>query len=139
MSIAVTVTTGGIVGWRRWHQARALRETAWQLQTLLIDLRAQATWQNKNLTLWVIQSTPWCVGAGAQPVQGCSGHHRQQLIAPWPAIRIFELRGEPGFYGRRDVAKAGSILFGTAQKKLRLMISSRGRIRLCAEKESACE
>ena len=48
------------------------------------------------------------------------------------------LIGEPGFYGRRDVARPGSIALESAAGRWRVILSARARIRVCQPGEKGC-
>ena len=126
-------------GWQRWQQRQQLRDSARQLQNFLLSVRAQANWQNRDFILWARTTQPWCVGVAEPPVNGCEAARRLHFIAPHADVALQPLRGEPGFYGRRNVAKAGSIELVNAAGRMRLIISSRARIRLCLADEAGCE
>lgn len=126
-------------GWQRWQQRQQLRDSARQLQNFLLSVRAQANWQNRDLVLWARTTQPWCVGVAEPPVNSCDPASRLHFMAPHAGVTLQPLRGEPGFYGRRNVAKAGSIELVNAAGRIRLIISSRARIRLCPADEAGCE
>lgn len=133
------LSLGALQGWQRWQQRQQLRETAQQLQGFLQRLRAQANWQNQDRALWLMPGERWCLGSGPKPDAGCERGRRLQFIAPYPGVSLTSVRGEPGFYGRRNMAKAGSLEFGNASGRLRLIISARARIRLCQPEEQGCD
>ena len=133
------LSLGALQGWQRWQQRQQLRDTAQQLQGFLQRLRAQANWQNQDRVLWLIPGEPWCLGSGPKPAAGCERGKRLQFTAPYPGVTLTGLRGEPGFYGRRNMAKAGSLEFSNASGRLRLIISARARIRLCQPEEQGCD
>lgn len=125
-------------GWHRWQQHQQLRDCAVQLQGFLLRLRSQANWQNQDRVLWLLPGTPWCLGSGSRPDGACTPGRKLQFIAPDTRVRLTALRGEPGFYGRRNMAKAGSIDLSNDSGTLRLIISARARIRLCAPEDQEC-
>ncbi|RPE03455.1 prepilin peptidase-dependent protein [Candidatus Pantoea deserta] len=137
--IVAVLSLSALQGWQRWQQRQQLRETAQQLHGFLQRLRAQANWQNQQRLLWLMPGDRWCLGSGPKPDAGCERGKRMQFVAPYPGVRVVGLRGEPGFYGRRNMAKAGSLAFGNASGTLRLIISARGRIRLCQPEEQGCD
>lgn len=137
--IVSILSLGAQQGWQRWQQRQQLRETAQQLQGFLLRLRAQTNWQNQDRVLWLIPGTPWCLGSGQKPDAGCERGKRMQFVAPYPGVSVTGLRGEPGFYGRRNMAKAGSLTFSNVSGRLRLIISARARIRLCQPEEQECD
>lgn len=139
MVIAGILSIGTLQGWQRWQQRQQLRDTAQQLQGFLLRLRAQANWQNRNLILWSQTAIPWCIGSGARQPEGCVMGKRLHFVVPDNGVKLMGVRGEPGFYGRRNVAKAGSIEIGNEAGRLRLIISARARIRVCQAGEEGCE
>lgn len=138
MVIAGMLSLAALHGWQRWQQRQQLRDSAQQLQGFLLRLRAQANRQNSDLVLWSRPGDPWCIGAGSLPVAGCDSRKRLQFVAPHAGVALYDIRGEPGFYGRRNVARAGSIEFGNSTGRMRLIISARARIRLCMTDEETC-
>lgn len=134
-----SLSLGALQGWQGWQQRQQLRETAQLLQGFLQRLRAQANWQNQDRALWLIPGERGCLGSGPKPDGGCARGGRLRFVAPYPGISLTALQGEPGFYGRRNMAKAGSLAFGNASGRLRLIISARGRIRLCQPEEQGCD
>lgn len=139
MVIAGILSAFATQGWHRWQQRQQLRDTALHLQHFLLRVRAQANAQNRDLVLWHRPTQPWCIGVAAPPQNGCSTASRLHFIAPYADITLHALRGEPGFYGRRNVAKAGSIELRNRAGKIRVIISSRARIRLCRIDDAGCE
>jgi len=133
------LSLGALQGWKSWQQRQQLRETAQQLQGFLQRLRAQANWQNQDRALWLIPGERGCLGSGPKPDGGCAHGGRWRFVAPYPGVSLIALRGEPGFYGRRNMAKAGSLEFGNGSARLRLIISARARIRLCQPEEQGCD
>ncbi|MGK3141825.1 prepilin-type N-terminal cleavage/methylation domain-containing protein [Pantoea sp. C2G6] len=138
MVIAGMLALAGVHGWQRWQQRQQLRDTAQQLQGFLLRLRAQANRQNRDLVLWTRPGNPWCLGAGPLPVAECDGRKGLHFLVPHPDVDLYGIRGEPGFYGRRNVARAGSIELGNSAGRLRLIISARSRIRVCATDDEGC-
>jgi len=138
MVIAGILSLGALHGWQRWQQRQQLRDTAQQLQGFLLRLRAQAFRQNRDLILWSRADHPWCIGGGSPSPDACQAGKRLHFVAPYPEVILYEIRGEPGFYGRRNVARAGSIELGNEAGRLRLIISARARIRFCSTEEEAC-
>lgn len=139
MVIAGILSIGALQGWQRWQQRQQLRDTAQQLQGFLQRLRAQANWHNRDLILWSRTETPWCIGSGPRPTEKCTEGKRLHFVTPNSQVKLFGIRGEPGFYGCRNMAKAGSIEIGNEAGRLRLIISARARIRVCQPDERGCE
>lgn len=131
LAIAALLSLTSLQGWQSWQQRQRMQETAQHLLRFLHGVRAWANWHNRDQPLWLLSGERWCLGSGAVPAAGCERGRRLQLLAPHPQVAIFAIEGEPGFYGKRNVAKAGHIVFGEGALRWRVIISSRGRIRLC--------
>ncbi|WP_369410950.1 prepilin peptidase-dependent protein [Candidatus Pantoea multigeneris] len=138
VAIIAVLSTSGMHGWQRWQQQQQLKQTAQQLQAWLLRLRAEANALNRDLTVWSEPGTLWCIGVGARQ-QGCHQPSRHHFLPAFNDIRLESLRGEPGFYGLRDTAKAGHIELSNPAGRVRVVISVRGRVRLCQPKEAGCE
>ncbi|WP_437612825.1 prepilin peptidase-dependent protein [Erwinia sp. V71] len=129
-----------LTGWSRWQQQQRLAETAQQIQHFLLQLRAQANWHNTEQVLWLKPGEHWCLGSGEMPVGNCVAGQRDQLIAPHADVSIVNLTQGLGFYGKRNVARAGNIEFANAAGQWRIIVSARARIRLCkAEEQGDCQ
>ena len=137
LTIVSLLSIASLQGWQRWQQRQRMNETAQQLQQFLHGVRAWANWHNSDQRLWLRSGERWCLGSGEQPAAVCQPGRRLQLLAPHPQVRIIAIEGEPGFYGRRNVAKAGHIIFSDGSLRWRTIVSARGRIRLC--QESTCQ
>lgn len=139
MVIAGLLSAGALHSWQRWQQNQQLRESVQQLQGFLLRLRAHASWHNTEHSLWLMPGSGGCLGSGSKPAAGCQPASRWWFQPPYDAVRIVAMQGEPGFYGRRDVAKPGSIDIESPAGRWRLIISARARIRACQPGEKGCE
>ncbi|WP_293770401.1 prepilin-type N-terminal cleavage/methylation domain-containing protein [uncultured Pantoea sp.] len=135
--IAGTLSLAALHGWQRWQQRQQLRDSAQQLQGFLLRVRARANRHNSDLVLWSRPGAPWCIGVGS-PAGECHPGNPLHFVAPYPDVELTGIRGEPGFYGRRNVATAGSIGLGNRAGGIKLVISARARIRLCMTEEESC-
>ena len=131
LAIVGLLGSAALQGWQSWQQRQRMQDTARQLQRFLYGVRTWADWHNSEQSLWLLAGERWCLGSGVKPDAGCADARRLQLRAPHPQVRIIAIEGEPGFYGRRNAAKAGHIDFGEGALRWRMIISARGRIRLC--------
>lgn len=139
MVIAGILSIGALQAWQRWQQYQQLRDSVQQLQGFLLRLRAHANWHNRDLVLWMMPGENGCLGTGPKPAEGCANASRWQYKPPHAGVRMVALTGEVGFYGRRDVARPGSIDIASAAGRWRLIISARARIRACQPGEKGCE
>ncbi|QDY42885.1 prepilin-type N-terminal cleavage/methylation domain-containing protein [Candidatus Pantoea soli] len=139
MVIAGILSVAALQGWQRWQQHQQLRDSVVQLQGFLLRLRAQASGLNRDIRLWWQPGENGCLGAGSRPAEGCQQSGRWVYQPPHAGVRLVALTGEPGFYGRRDVARPGSIDLENAAGRWRLIISARARIRACQPGEKGCD
>lgn len=139
MVIAGILSIAALQGWQRWQQYQQLHDSVLQLQSFLLRLRAHASWHNRDLSLWLQPGENGCLGTGPQPAEGCQLPSRWLFRPPYREVRITALIGEPGFYGRRDVARPGSIELEGAAGRWRVILSARARIRVCQPGEKGCE
>ena len=139
MVIAGILSLGALHSWQRWQQHQQLRDSVQQLQGFLLRLRAHANWHNSDLSLWLIPGERGCLGVGVKPAEGCELPSRWWLAPPNADVRFSAIIGEPGFFGRRDVARPGSIEIESAAGRWRVIISARARIRACQTGEKGCE
>lgn len=122
--------------WRIYRQGLQLEQTAVQLLTFLTHRQAHASWLNRSLFIWAQEGDTWCIGvdnpAGGDCQRSDEGHFT-------PADRGVALvavsQNEMGFYGLRNTAQGGHLILVNEAGRIRVIISSRGRVRLCAEQQ----
>ncbi|MBH2895599.1 prepilin peptidase-dependent protein [Serratia ureilytica] len=131
--IAGMLTGWGVGQWRHHQQTLRLEHTAQQLLAFLLRLQADANWRNRTTLLWFKNGPPGCLGGGVPPPD-CAAAEGSVFS---PSYRDVVLSGytdkEIGFYGLRNTAQAGHILLSNEVGGLRLVLSTRGRLRLCSE------
>ena len=139
--ITALLSGGGSLLWQGWRVQQQLAETATGLQLFLTGVREYANRTNQTLLLSVYPAEgSWCVDTRpAGQRNGCSRTGRFVWLAPYPQVPLLTVNGDPGFYGRRNVARAGSLEFGTPAGRRRVIISSRARIRVCQPEAGGCE
>lgn len=131
MVIASVLTLGAFGGWQSWQQLQRLNDSARQIQHFLLRLRGEANERNGQQVLWQAGNSGWCIGSGSP--QRCRNNLRRVLTAPWPDIALQSLTEGMGFYGRRNVAKPGRIVITSPAGTRHIILSSRGRVRICEE------
>lgn len=133
MVLAGMLTSWGVSQWYHYQQALRLEQTAQQLLAFLTRLQADANWHNRNVLLWFRPGKIWCIGSGPQAAS-CTALTDRAFT---PEHLDVELQGytqkEMGFYGVRNNAQAGHILLGNPAGRIRLVLSAKGRLRLCSE------
>ncbi len=137
MVLMSILSASGWYSWQQWQQKRQLDDSAQQIQRLLQRLRADANWHNRVYLLWLQPGPRWCLGAGQQSVD-CLSAPRLRLQAPWPGTEITTLTPGIGFYGRKNVARPGRIVIVSKAGERRIIVSARGRIRICRQSEQLC-
>lgn len=127
------LTSWGINQWQYYQQALRLEQTAQQLLTFLVRLQADANWCNRNALLWFHTGSAWCMGSGT-PATRCVPNAEGVFIPAHPDVELREVtQKEMGFYGVRNNAQAGHILLANRAGQIRLVLSAKGRLRLCSE------
>ncbi|OON39648.1 hypothetical protein BTJ39_13020 [Izhakiella australiensis] len=134
MLISSLLAVGTVQGWQRWQQQWHLQDSASQLRQFLLGLRSAASWHNSN---WLIRGrtgADWCL----EGIEDSDLVAEQRLCAPWQDVHLQATTADVGFYGRRDVARPGSFILQNAAGSMRVVVASRGRIRICADGDTAC-
>lgn len=133
MLLAGMLTSWGVSQWQLYQQALRLEQTAQQLLAFLTRLQADANWHNRNALLWFKQGEPWCIGSGTT-VAGCASAVGWVFTPAHNDVQLQDFtQKEMGFYGLRNNAQAGHILLSNGAGRIRLVLSARGRLRLCSE------
>lgn len=127
------LTSWGINQWQHYQQALRLEQTAQQLLTFLVRLQADANWHNRNALLWFRTGKTWCIGSGI-PAISCVPSDDGVFMPDYSDVELREVtQKEMGFYGVRNNAQAGHILLVNRVGQIRLVLSAKGRLRLCSE------
>ncbi|KFK92387.1 MULTISPECIES: prepilin peptidase-dependent protein [unclassified Serratia (in: enterobacteria)] len=133
MLLAGTLTSWCISQWHLYQQALRLEQTAQQLLAFLTRLQADANWRNRNALLWFKPGDPWCVGSGTAATN-CTSAVGWVFTPIHPGVQLQDFtQKEMGFYGLRNNAQAGHILLSNGAGRMRLVLSAKGRLRLCSE------
>ncbi|MGM7892273.1 prepilin peptidase-dependent protein [Yersinia enterocolitica] len=137
IALAGIMTVWGAQSWHHYRQRERLADSARQLLAFLTHLQAKANRNNSTTLLWIRQDGQGCLGSGNKPTIACSLLEGGIFTPPYPDVSItISLNKEIGFYGIRNTAQAGNIMLSNPAGHIRLIISSRGRIRLCSEGQS---
>ncbi|CQI95265.1 prepilin peptidase dependent protein A [Yersinia rohdei] len=132
-----TMAAWGAQSWHHYRQRESLADSARQLLAYLTYLQAGANRGNYTALLWVQPNGQGCLGSGDKPVIPCSSLASRVFIPPYPDVVItLSLNKDIGFFGVRNTAQAGNIQLSNPAGRIRLIISSRGRMRLCSEGQS---
>jgi prepilin peptidase dependent protein A len=134
--VGITALWGG-QSWHDYRQRERLADSARQLLAFLTHLQAQTNRSNNKTLLWVQRTGQGCLGSGKKTVTPCSALTGTVFIPPYADVAIvIPLQKEMGFFGVRNTAQAGNIILSSPAGRIRLIISSRGRMRLCSEAQS---
>jgi prepilin peptidase dependent protein A len=127
------LTSWGVSQWRHYQQALRLEQSAQQLLAFLTRLQADANWHNRNALLWFRTGEDWCIGSGTVAVS-CTAATAWVFKPSYPDVQLQDFAPkEFGFYGLRNNALAGHILLANGAGHIRLVLSAKGRLRLCSE------
>ncbi|KHN51247.1 prepilin peptidase-dependent protein [Pectobacterium fontis] len=141
LTIVALMAGGGLHGWIQYQQAIRLEQSAQQLLDFLSRVQANAYWHNETRTVKLIsQGELWCVVAGQHEKQAedvCRENHSGQFVRRTQEIVLATFTSNVfTFFGLRNAAQAGHISLSNAAGQLRLIISVRGRMRLCSESQA---
>lgn len=138
LTIVALLAGGGMQAWIGYQQALRLEQGAQQLLDFLNRVQANAYWHNQTRTAQLVrQRERWCMVSDAERQAEnmlCREASGQQYVSPTQAITVANATSNRFvFYGLRSTAQAGHITLMNPAGKLRLIISVRGRMRLCSE------
>ncbi|MCL2892992.1 prepilin peptidase-dependent protein [Brenneria tiliae] len=137
LAIAALLAGGGLHAWTGYQQALRLEQGARQLLDFLSRVQANADWRNETRTARLIrQGEYWCLNDAADDsaIKSCAEQDPRQFTRANKDISVSAFTSDTlTFYGLRNTAQAGHITLANAAGKLRLVISVRGRLRLCSE------
>nr|WP_277621950.1 prepilin-type N-terminal cleavage/methylation domain-containing protein [Chimaeribacter coloradensis] len=134
MALIAILTGGSLHYGQAMRQAHRLRQSAQALQTFLGRMQAQANTRNEVRLLAVTLGPEGCVARQSEPPAGCSGSGLRVFRPGGQGVAIVDFSGNGmGFYGLRNTAQPGHITLGNAAGRIRVVLSGRGRLRLCGE------
>ncbi|KFX05854.1 peptidase [Pectobacterium betavasculorum] len=141
LTIVALMAGGGLHGWIQYQKAIRLEQSAQQLLDFLSRVQANAYWHNETRTAKLIpQGALWCMVAGQnekQAEEACSENHPGQFVRRTQDVVLAKFTSNIfTFFGLRNAAQAGHISLSNSAGQLRLVISVRGRIRLCSESQA---
>ncbi|QQK73202.1 prepilin peptidase-dependent protein [Pectobacterium versatile] len=142
LTIVALMAGGGLHGWIQYQQAIRLEQSAQQLLDFLSRVQANAYWHNETRTAKLIpQGELWCMVAGQNEKQAedtCRENHPGQFVRRTQDVVLAKFTSNVfTFFGLRNAAQAGHISLSNSAGQLRLIISVRGRMRLCSESQAA--
>ncbi|KML69162.1 prepilin peptidase-dependent protein [Pectobacterium peruviense] len=141
LTIVALMAGGGLHGWIQYQQAIRLEQSAQQLLDFLSRVQANAYWHNETRTAkLILQGALWCMVAGQnekQAEEACRENHPRQFVRRTQDVVLAKSTSNVfTFFGLRNAAQAGHISLSNSAGQLRLVISVRGRIRLCSESQA---
>ncbi|MBQ4769178.1 prepilin peptidase-dependent protein [Pectobacterium versatile] len=141
LTIVALMAGGGLHGWIQYQQAIRLEQSAQQLLDFLSRVQANAYWHNETRTAKLIpQGELWCMVAGQNEKQAedsCRENHPGQFVRRTQDVVLAKFTSNIfTFFGLRNAAQAGHISLSNSAGQLRLIISVRGRMRLCSESQA---
>ncbi|TAI97607.1 prepilin peptidase-dependent protein [Pectobacterium versatile] len=141
LTIVALMAGGGLHGWIQYQQAIRLEQSAQQLLDFLSRVQANAYWHNETRTAKLIpQGELWCMVAGQNEKQAedtCRENHPRQFVRRTQDVVLAKFTSNVfTFFGLRNAAQAGHISLSNSAGQLRLIISVRGRMRMCSESQA---
>ncbi|WP_279586833.1 prepilin peptidase-dependent protein [Rahnella sp. BIGb0236] len=133
VALVAMCTLWGIHSWRSYQQALTLEQHAQQLRMSLYGTQAEANHYNRSAVLWAVEGRAGCVGTGTRPAD-CHHATGKILTLTDPDIELLDFTNKSmGFYGLRNAAMAGHLTLKNSAGSLRVVLSARGRLRICSE------
>ncbi|MFU2316092.1 prepilin-type N-terminal cleavage/methylation domain-containing protein [Rahnella sp. PCH160] len=133
MVVVVIVAMCALWGMHSWHgyrQALKLEQHAQRLRLFLYGVQTEANNYNRSAVLWAMSG---CVGTGMRPAD-CNAAGGKVFTVNDPDIELLDFSDNvTGFYGLRNSAMPGHLTLKNTAGSLRLILSARGRLRLCSE------
>ncbi len=141
LTIVALMAGGGLHGWIQYQQAIRLEQSAQQLLDFLSRVQANAYWHNETRTAKLIpQGELWCMVTGQNEKQAeetCRENHPGQFVRRTQDVVLAKFTSNVfTFFGLRNAAQAGHLSLSNSAGQLRLIISVRGRMRLCSEAQA---
>ncbi|WP_255466772.1 MULTISPECIES: prepilin peptidase-dependent protein [unclassified Rahnella] len=133
VALIAMCTLWGIHSWRSYQQALKLEQSAQQLRLYLYGVQAEANNYNRSAVLWGISGANGCVGTGIRP-SDCRNAAGKIFALHEAGIELADVpEKNMGFYGLRNAALAGHITLRNPAGSVRIVLSVRGRLRMCSE------
>lgn len=133
LGLIAMLSIWSLQGWREHQQRMQLDQQIQRLRIYLSGLQAQAYRHNQTRLLWVIDGPGGCVGSGEKPAScAMAGQNVFTPTLPNILLRAYSEK-TMGFYGIRNMAQAGHIVVSNRAGAARVVLSARGRLRLCSE------
>lgn len=136
IAIASSLAGGGLLAWSDYRRALRLEQGARQLLDFAGRIQAGAYWHNETRRMMLIRRDDgWCARGGASSAAtDCLADDGALFLPPSRDIELEQATDETfAFYGIRNTAQAGHITLRNPAGRVRLLISARGRLRLCGE------
>ncbi|WP_409309704.1 prepilin peptidase-dependent protein [Pectobacterium sp. B1J-3] len=138
LAIVALLTGGGIHTWVDYQQALRLEQNAQQLLDFFNRVQANAYWHNQTRSARLIQQGErWCMVSDVERQKGdemCREENNRQYVRMTKDASVAKATSNSfAFYGLRSTAQAGHMTLMSPAGKIRLVISARGRMRLCSE------
>lgn len=137
IAIMAILSTSGFNGWQNYRQRVFLEQTSANLLAFLSQVQQRANWHNETYLLR--QSTingQYCISYIRDVSNtGCFSDIGLTFIFPDSNFTLDITQSEIGlgFYGLRNTSGSGNIIISNDAGRVRLVLSSRGRLRRCSE------
>lgn len=125
-------------GWQQYQNRQRLEETSARLLIFLVQVQGAANWRNERYVIYPVwQDSAWCLIAAmnkSSPSGECHSDLGMSLRQPFADIKLIApAQTLLEFHGRRNMALGGHLLLENAAGRVRVVLSSRGRLRRCSE------
>lgn len=124
----------GLHSWLGYRQAMVLEQNARQLMSVVGRIQTQANWRNETLMARIQRvGERWCIGPGTSG-SDCPADSALFFTPTSRDVELVDATAQQfSFFGLRHTAQSGHLTLRNAAGRIRLVLSVRGRLRLCSE------
>lgn len=137
ISVMAILAAGGVQGWQSYRQRAALEQASAELLAFMSRLQQAAHWRNETFLLRIGKDRDRDCLIASRRSEEANCFSTSGLIYRLPMENMqLELQQSElglGFYGLRNTAGAGHIVVQGKAGRVRVVLSSTGRLRRCAE------
>lgn len=134
LTLTALLMLAGSYGWRQHQSARQLTSSAQQLLDFIVRQQWHAAWGNRRCRLTAITGDRWQLRGDPQCSLVRGAAETARCIAPYTDVHLsVSMVGELSLGGVRHTAGAAHLVLSNSAGRLRVVLSGRGRVRLCSE------
>jgi|SRR5476649_1495836 len=134
LALTAMVALAGGRGWQHYRQHAQLEHTAVRIADFLWRWQLAASRGNHLYRVSVTRGHHWSIAARLIPADGTPPILLDQLDGPVDTIELdFSQFDCLTLAGIRNTATAGHLVIGNSAGRLKIIVSGKGRMRICSE------